>query len=156
MIITSMNLYEFSQQHNRETGILIEREKEEDRQVYDDAWKDIESIINNADDFSYVEAPKAPVAVKEEQVKKSTVKPELKQHSDKPTGYCIRTGEEMPFDLSTPMNAESFRSWNKFGNLDYPEYFCHFSGEASFGETSFERPILKKNWKKAKEVFGLK
>src|SRR5688572_894781 len=58
MIISSMNLYEFSQQNNREMGILIERENESDRQVYEDAWKDIESILNNATDFSYIEAPK--------------------------------------------------------------------------------------------------
>lgn len=58
MIISSMNLYEFSQQNNREMGILIERDVEADRPVYEDAWKDIESILNNATDFSYVEAPK--------------------------------------------------------------------------------------------------
>ena len=53
MIITSMNLYEFSQQNNREMGILIERSNEEDKIVYDEAWKDIESIRNNAVDFAY-------------------------------------------------------------------------------------------------------
>lgn len=58
MIISSMNLYEFSQQNNREMGILIEREIESDRPVYEDAWKDVESILNNATDFSYVAAPK--------------------------------------------------------------------------------------------------
>lgn len=58
MIISSMNLYEFSQQNNREMGILIERDVEADRPVYEDAWKDIESILNNSTDFSYVEAPK--------------------------------------------------------------------------------------------------
>lgn len=58
MIITSMNLYEFSQINNREMGILIERSNENDKQVYDDAWKDIESILNNAEDFAYVRANK--------------------------------------------------------------------------------------------------
>jgi phosphatidylserine/phosphatidylglycerophosphate/cardiolipin synthase-like enzyme len=58
MIISSMNLYEFSQQNNREMGILIERKVEADKPVYEDAWKDIDSILNNATDFSYVEAPK--------------------------------------------------------------------------------------------------
>ena len=58
MIISSMNLYEFSQQNNREMGILIERDNEADRPVYEDALKDIESILNNATDFSYIEAPK--------------------------------------------------------------------------------------------------
>ena len=58
MIISSMNLYEFSQQNNREMGILIEREIESDAPVYSDAWRDIESILNNSIDFSYIEAPR--------------------------------------------------------------------------------------------------
>ncbi|EAR12954.1 hypothetical protein PI23P_10010 [Polaribacter irgensii 23-P] len=57
MIIASMNLYEFSQVNNREMGILIDTEDEEDRKVYEDATKDIESIIHNSEDFSYVKAP---------------------------------------------------------------------------------------------------
>jgi len=57
MIIASMNLYEFSQVNNREMGILIDTENEEDRKVYEDATKDIESIIHNSEDFSYVKAP---------------------------------------------------------------------------------------------------
>ena len=72
MIISSMNLYEFSQQNNREMGILIEREVEADKQVYDDAWKDIESILNNATDFSYVEAPKEIGATRREPVEIAT------------------------------------------------------------------------------------
>jgi len=59
MIITSMNLYEFSQQNNREMGILIDKTVEADKLVFDDAWKDIESILHNADDFAYVKAPKS-------------------------------------------------------------------------------------------------
>jgi len=57
MIIASMNLYEFSQVNNREMGILIDTENEEDRKVYEDATKDIESIMHNSEDFSYVKAP---------------------------------------------------------------------------------------------------
>jgi len=57
MIIASMNLYEFSQQNNREMGILIDTENEEDKKVYEDATKDIESMIHNSEDFSYIKAP---------------------------------------------------------------------------------------------------
>lgn len=57
MIIASMNLYEFSQVNNREMGILIDTSIEEDKLVYEDAEKDIESIIHNSEDFSYVKAP---------------------------------------------------------------------------------------------------
>ncbi|HEX5003246.1 MAG TPA: phospholipase D family protein [Bacteroidia bacterium] len=76
MIISSMNLYEFSQQNNREMGILIERENEADRSVYEDAWRDIESILNNATDFSYVEAPKE---IGKEKIETTFIKPQKQE-----------------------------------------------------------------------------
>lgn len=39
---------------------------------------------------------------------------------------------------------------------DYKEKYCHFSGEPSNGETSVNKPILKKNWKKAQNIHGFK
>jgi phosphatidylserine/phosphatidylglycerophosphate/cardiolipin synthase-like enzyme len=73
MIIASMNLYEFSQVNNREMGILIDTENEEDRKVYEDATKDIESIIHNSEDFSYVKAPqKVSQSEKKSKPEKST------------------------------------------------------------------------------------
>ena len=78
MIISSMNLYEFSQQNNREMGILIEREIEADKQVYEDAWKDIESILNNATDFSYVESPKEIRETKKDPIKSEATAGEIK------------------------------------------------------------------------------
>lgn len=67
-------------------------------------------------------------------------------------GYCIRTGIEITFDLHKPFSVEAYKSWSKYKNKEYPEKFCHFSGEPSDGETCFSRPILNKNWKKAKAV----
>ena len=57
MIISSMNLYEYSQVNNREMGILIDTENEEDKTVYEDARRDIDSIIHNSEDFSYAQVP---------------------------------------------------------------------------------------------------
>lgn len=79
--------------------------------------------------------------------------PKLK--ADK-TGYCIRTRKPIPFNIDKPMCEEALQSWSKFGNVDYPEKFCHFSGEPSKGETSKSRPILNKNWEKAQEIHGFK
>lgn len=155
MIITSMNLYEFSQQNNREMGILIDREIESDKKVYDDAWKDIESILNNATDFAYVEAPKEIEKAINTQPKQPITKFENKSIGTKPKGFCIRTGVEIPFNVEKPMSYDAFKKWNEYGDDEYPEKFCHFSGEPSNGETSIRRPILKKNWKKAKEMFDL-
>lgn len=47
MIITSMNLYEFSERNNREMGILFEKEK--DSQIFKDTLKEIESIKNSSE-----------------------------------------------------------------------------------------------------------
>jgi phosphatidylserine/phosphatidylglycerophosphate/cardiolipin synthase-like enzyme len=154
MIIASMNLYEFSQQNNKEMGILIERDNEADKQVYDDAWRDIESILNNATDFAYIEAPKEAEKKDTEPAKQKTSKIETKSTSAR-TGYCIRTGVEIPFNVEKPLSYESYKKWNEYCDPEYPEKFCHFTGEPSNGETSVNRPILKKNWKKAKEVYDL-
>ncbi|PHR46551.1 MAG: hypothetical protein COA32_10425 [Fluviicola sp.] len=64
-------------------------------------------------------------------------------------GYCIRTKAEIPFNVKQPFSDSAFRSWSKFSNEEYPEKYCHFSGEESKGQTTFAKPILRKNWKKA-------
>jgi phosphatidylserine/phosphatidylglycerophosphate/cardiolipin synthase-like enzyme len=160
MIICSMNLYEFSQQNNREMGILIERNIDSDRQVYEDAWKDIDSILNNATDFAYVEAPKPAEKSTDDIIAHQTPKPEIKKadvkttilkSNGKPAGYCIRTGVSIPFNVEKPMSYDAFKSWSKYSDPEYPEKYCHFSGEPSSGETCVSKPILRKNWNKAKE-----
>ena len=70
-------------------------------------------------------------------------------------GYCIRTGKEIPFNIEKPMDYEAFKMWNKYKNPDYEENYCHFSGEPSDGHTSVKQPVLKKNWKKAKQKYNL-
>jgi len=71
------------------------------------------------------------------------------------SGFCIRTGTPIPFNIEKPLCKEAYKKWNEYGNPEHPEKFCHFSGEVSNGETSVKQPIMKKNWKKAKEVFKL-
>jgi len=92
-----------------------------------------------------------------EEEKKETVKTAPKKkfvfnaqpEKDANAGYCIRTGEEIEFNPEKPMSNKAFKMWNKYGDKDYQEKYCHFSGEPSNGETSFAKPILKKNWRKA-------
>jgi hypothetical protein len=69
-------------------------------------------------------------------------------------GFCIRTGVEIPFSLERPFSESAYQNWLKYKNMDYQEKYCHFSGEPSNGETSHRRPILKKNWLKAKEIIS--
>lgn len=46
LVITSMNLYEFSERNNREMGLLIERSS--DSEIFSDTLKEIESIKNSS------------------------------------------------------------------------------------------------------------
>lgn len=48
-----------------------------------------------------------------------------------------------------PYSTKSYESWKKYENKAYKEKYCHFTGEESNGNTSFEKPILARNWKVA-------
>lgn len=56
MVVTSMNLYEYSMLNNREMGVLIT--KQDDFNVYSEAVKETESIIENSlEDHFNIEKP---------------------------------------------------------------------------------------------------
>jgi len=148
-IITSMNLYEFSQVNNNEMGIYIEKNSDPD--LYKDIYDEAQRLIRISDEI-IVSVEKAPT--KEIQADRIEIKTNTEKKSDlNQAGFCIRTGVSIPFNIEKPLSFDAFKKWNEFGDADYPERFCHFSGEASNGETSVNKPILKKNWKKAKEIF---
>jgi phosphatidylserine/phosphatidylglycerophosphate/cardiolipin synthase-like enzyme len=149
-IITSMNLYMFSQQNNVEMGIYISREKDEE--LYKQIANEVDRIKRGSEhrtiSVEKVDNPKG-------ESPKSKLKATGNKLDSKQSGYCIRTGKEIPFNVEKPMNYEAWKEWNKEGDPEQPEKFCHFSGESSNGETTYSKPILKKNWKKAKEIFNL-
>ena len=151
MVITSLNLYAFSMANNKEMGVLIDKNDTADTELFNDAFKEVDYINETSQRFE-LSSPK-PVFTKQAETKSTFSKPTTKQ-SNKETGYCIRTGIEVPFNVEKPMSYEAFKSWSKYSDPDYAEKFCHFSGEPSNGETSLISPILKKNWKKAKEIFN--
>lgn len=146
MIITSLNLYDFSMINNKEMGVLIEKSNPNDKELFEEAFKEVDYINTTSQRFAY-KTQNTETA----NTKNKISKPENK--STEPHGYCIRTGTKIPFNIDKPMTYEAFKSWNKYGDRDYSEKYCHFSGEPSNGETSVAKPILKKNWKKAKEAF---
>ena len=180
VIITSMNLYNYSQDTNIELGVIS---KVSDKNVGGNAIGYFERVINQAElifekvpifnetkfglSKKYVESeiktdtsddffsekvftkPRRKVIGKRDSNKKEQI------ISNKKVGYCIRTGVEIPFNIEKPLSSVAYKSWSKYSNPDFPEKYCHFSGESSNGATSVNKPILKKNWKKAKERFGL-
>ena len=146
MIITSMNLYEFSMDHNKEMGVLVEKADPADARLFHDAFKEAQYIIDTSRLYEY-----KPVA----NTVPSSANTKTRKATKKNIGYCIRTGVEIPFNVDKPLSPDAYKKWNEFGNPDYPEKYCHFSGELSNSETSVNKPILKKYWKKAQDIYGL-
>ena len=150
-IITSMNLYEFSQQNNNEMGIYVS--KAQDTDLYNATLEEVQRLLTISEEIR-VTVKKVTADTPPKAEKKSVeIKHPNIPSSDKLTGFCIRTKVPIPFDIEKPMSYDAFKKWNKDPN--HPEEFCHFSGERSNGETSVRQTILKKNWKKAKEQYGL-
>lgn len=171
-IITSMNLLSFSQNNNIEAGIMTKTRElggligdSIDQQAFDYFSR----VIDQAD-LLFKKVPKYEggllgigqrykESVVEVNITKAhfsklgitppdSVKPP-NQSAQNAEGYCIRTRTRIPLNLDRPLCDEAFRLWSTFKNRDYPEKYCHFSGEESYGETSFAKPILSKYWRKA-------
>lgn len=159
VIITSMNLYEYSMSHNKEMGVLIERSAPEDVQLFKDAMDEIDFIVKGSERWEVVrEHPesddKRPGEKRRSAAKRavSEAEPE-RDHAD---GYCIRTRARIPFNVEKPMSYEAYRSWKSDGaDPDEPQKFCHFSGDPSEGATTVNRPILRKHWKEAQALHDL-
>ena len=122
-IITSMNLYLYSQQNNREMGIKVEKEKEPD--LYNDILKEVKVILKTSQqpEFSVkkieIDAPTAS--------KKVPAKINKKQQK-KDMGFCIRCGNDLKFNPEKPLCYKCFKSWEKYNNPEYTEKFCHACG----------------------------
>ena len=68
MIITSMNLYDFSMINNKEMCILIDKAVAEDVQVYDEAWSEIDFIEKTSKPFDFVSKPSATPVINEKRI----------------------------------------------------------------------------------------
>lgn len=163
MIITSLNLYQFSMANNREMGVLIDKNDPADAQLFKEAMDEVDYIQANCQRFSFGNTkPDAKPQERAAVAPPPAKPPEKAAPAAKPTGRgapvgcCIRTGVEIPFNIEKPLSYEAYKRWSQYSDPDYAEKFCHFSGEPSNGETSVSRPILRKNWKKAQELHGVK
>ena len=169
-ILTSMNLYDFSQDENIEFGIktefsllgniasnLISRESNIDL----DSWNYFNHVIDNSD-LLFQKLPEYESALmgltkkykgsktydkisehfsKSIQSKTFSTKPSINK-SEIADGFCIRTGEKIPFNTEKPYSDKAYKSWAQYKNPNYKEKYCHQTGKPSDGKTSMANPIL--------------
>ena len=66
MIITSLNLYEFSMNNNKEMGVLVDLNDESDKELFEDAYKEIDFIDETSERFEFTSIPEVAKPEKKE------------------------------------------------------------------------------------------
>jgi len=125
MVITSLNLYDYSIKNNREMGVYIKREENE--KLFNDALTEANSIIQSA------------ISEKISVEKEIPVENEELNHK---MGFCIRRHETISFNPDRPLCTSCYKVWVEFGDPDYPENYCHGCGKIA--STSYRKPLC---WK---------
>ena len=136
-IITSMNLYEFSQQNNNEMGIYIT--KKDDPELYSDIREEVDSLLQTSEYMS----------ISIEKVPKETIK-SYKKFSNKEKGFCIRCGKEIKLNPKVPYCKDCYKRWEEYKDKEYEENkgVCHVCGKSN--KSSLVKPICYSCYKKSK------
>lgn len=117
LVISSLNLYEYSERNNREMGVVFSRTEG----VYRDAVTEAQSIV----EASVLEFGEPVTLIESPTVRHRA--PAARQLERRPSnrGYCIRCGESIPLDRERPLCAEHEKIWAVWANWDYEEQYCH-------------------------------
>jgi hypothetical protein len=143
-IITSMNLYEFSQVNNQEMGVYVT--KADDPQLYDDVYNEARRLLRISDEVRLsVEKIVEPESKTTE--KKADVKP-----ANGEKGFCIRCKKEITLNPSVPYCVECYKSWRKYENPTYQEKYCHICGKDN--ASMLHKPVCYDCYKQNKEKFA--
>lgn len=128
LVISSMNMYEYSEKKNREMGVLIKKGMEDDSKVYEDALREATSIIAASSEKSgRTKAGEILISLLDSFV--SDNKSKSKRLSDDKKGYCIRCKIPIPYEPSRPYCKSCFSSWLEWENPSYIEKYCHIRGK---------------------------
>jgi hypothetical protein len=140
-IITSMNLYDFSQVNNNEMGIYVN--KEEDLVLYSEIYNEAMRLVRFSEEIkiSVTQVPKT-----DQPTKVQPVKPQPVQSND--SGFCIRCGTEIKLNPMTPYCNNCYKAWKKFSNDEYEEKHCHICGEEN--KSTLNKPTCYECYKSNK------
>jgi hypothetical protein len=132
LVITSMNLHEFSEKTNREMGVLFSS----DEQAYHDAMGEIQSILAAAATHHNIGIVRDKRSARAEYSR--VVRGRSRSYAAS-TGVCIRCTTRIPQNPDAPYCNSCYSVWAAYGNPDYLEQVCHLCGRQA--ETSMARPL---------------
>jgi phosphatidylserine/phosphatidylglycerophosphate/cardiolipin synthase-like enzyme len=134
LVVSSMNLHEFSERNNREMSVRVWAS---DR-VYKDAVAEAESIIQAAE---LAQGEHVSVASRER------ARANEARAIDCTGGHCIRCKKSIPLDKERPFCFECFAIWAGWENWDFEERFCHVCGSGA--NTSRRYPLCSDCFRRA-------
>ncbi len=141
-LITSMNLYEFSQANNNEMGIFVT--KEDDEELFNDIYTEAKRLIRISEELK-VTVEKVVQKNTETKSKKSTKPKKVDAQGE---GHCIRCNKSIKLNPLVPYCKDCYKIWNKYGDDEYPEEHCHICGTEK--ETTMLKPTCYPCYKKYK------
>ena len=145
-LITSMNMYDYSQINNYEMGILISSESEPE--LYNQIYEEVINIRNaitevHFDDGEIEELWKREHLFAASDAETEIVLPEF--------GFCLRCQTEIPLVLDRPYCNSHYRTWARFKNENWEEDYCHTCG--SEHDTSMAKPLCLSCFRKYRSAF---
>ena len=159
ILVSSMNLYDFSQRASRDIAIEImdEQQKTEIRRYIGQQLMPASKPYHEArsPETGRSKAKPTSTTTKKTGASKSGKLKEtpsgilhnlgqmletaiLSMTSDQP-GVCIRCGDDIDFNPEKPYCYKCFKSWQRYSNPDYEEDFCHSCGRDEF--TTMAKPV---------------
>ncbi|MCI5190632.1 MAG: hypothetical protein D3905_12785 [Candidatus Electrothrix sp. AS4_5] len=133
-IITSMNLYDFSQVNNNEMGIYIS--KEDNPNLYSDVFDETMRLIRISDEIK-ISVEKIPPEKNDNDISEANA-------------FCIRCKKSVEFKQSQPYCIDCFKEWNRYKNKNYKESHCHVCGNEN--ESTMTKPICYNCFKSQDKV----
>lgn len=134
-LITSMNLYGYSEENNREMGILINRNDNYD--LYDDIKGECLSIINSAEQYSITNAYNFFDFLDNDF-----------PNSNNSDGYCIRCKTRIHLNPNYPLCDDCYQVWAQYNNPKFQESYCHKCGRSIFWyeeqPISYDHPLCSR------------
>ncbi|MBI2836481.1 MAG: hypothetical protein HYX85_02165 [Chloroflexi bacterium] len=139
MVITSMNMHEFSEKNNREMGILIRKEGS-DSEVFSAAKKEAESILAHSrlDEKENVFVETFKKAAKS-----------IAEAVEEDEGHCIMCGASMAdrdYDEKRPLCNDCYPKWARHKNPNETEKYCYQCGKPA--PTTMNKPLCLSCFKK--------
>ena len=164
-LITSMNLYDYSQNNNIEAGIFMEthildnisKSRSLDEQAFDyflDVSENCELLFKKEPKFEkgimgfkkkYVESIITENKIEDIIKGKKTERPKQKVQNE---GYCIACGKDIKLNPKVPYCKSCYSEWQKHKNKLNKEQYCHICVDEN--KSSLSRPACINCYRKYK------